>query len=60
MQVEGETTSKLFSINLNAGTTNQPQGPATLVGVVGAGEADPGDGDRPAADPVQDRELYGK
>ena len=38
MQVEGETISKLFSINLNAGLTNQPLGSATLVGTVGGGE----------------------
>ena len=38
MQVEGETTSKLFSINLNASTPNQPRGAATLVGEVGGGE----------------------
>ena len=38
MQVEGETTSKLFSINLTAGLTNQPLGSATLVGTVGGGE----------------------
>jgi hypothetical protein len=38
MQLAGETTSKLFAINISAGTTNQPQGTATLVGVVGGGE----------------------
>ena len=38
MQVEGETTSKLFSINLTAGLTNQPLGSATLVGTVAGGE----------------------
>jgi hypothetical protein len=38
MQVEGELTSKLYSINLNASTSNQPQGAATLIGTVGVGE----------------------
>jgi hypothetical protein len=37
MQLNGETTSKLFSINLNPGLTNQPLGSATLIGEVGAG-----------------------
>jgi hypothetical protein len=39
MQLNGETTSKLFSINLNPSTSNQPLGSATLVGEVGT--ADP-------------------
>ena len=38
MQLQGETTSRLFSINLNAGLTNQPLGSAALVGIVGGGE----------------------
>lgn len=35
MQLNGETTSKLFSINLNPSTSNQPIGSATLVGEIG-------------------------
>lgn len=35
MQLNGESTSKLFSININATTTNQPLGSATLIGEVG-------------------------
>jgi hypothetical protein len=38
MQLDGETTSKLFAINLHAGLTNQPLGSATLIGTVGAGD----------------------
>ena len=38
MQINGEVTSKLFSINLTAGLTNQPAGGATLIGTVGGGE----------------------
>lgn len=38
MQLNGETSSKLFSINLTAGLTNQPQGGATLIGTVAGGE----------------------
>jgi 3D (Asp-Asp-Asp) domain-containing protein len=38
MQLEGETTSKLFSINLNSGLTNQPIGAATLIGTVGTAD----------------------
>jgi hypothetical protein len=38
MQLEGETTSKLFSINLNAGLTNQALGSATLIGTVGTSD----------------------
>jgi hypothetical protein len=38
MQVNGEVTSKLYSLNLTAGLTNQAQGSATLIGTVGAGE----------------------
>lgn len=38
MQLNGETTSKLFSINLQAGLTNQALGTATLIGTVGSGE----------------------
>jgi hypothetical protein len=38
MQIQGETVSKLFSINLTAGLTNQPAGGATLIGTVGGGE----------------------
>jgi hypothetical protein len=39
MQLEGETTSKLFSINLQAGLTNQALGTATLIGTVGTTDA---------------------
>lgn len=38
MQLTGEATSKLFSINLNAGLTNQALGTATLIGEIGGGE----------------------
>ncbi len=38
MQINGEVTSKLFSINLTAGLTNQPVGGAALIGTVGGGE----------------------
>jgi 3D (Asp-Asp-Asp) domain-containing protein len=38
MQLNGETTSKLFAINLHAGLTNQPIGSATLIGTVGSGD----------------------
>jgi hypothetical protein len=37
MQLNGETSSKLFSINLTAGLSNQPVGSATLIGTVGDG-----------------------
>src|SRR5262245_19791155 len=38
MQLEGETVSKLFQINLGPATPNQPTGTATLIGTVGGGE----------------------
>ena len=38
MQINGETASKLFAINLTAGLTNQPVGGATLIGTVAGGE----------------------
>lgn len=38
MQLEGETTSKLFSININGPLTNQGFGSATLVGEVGTSD----------------------
>jgi Domain of unknown function (DUF4394)/Calx-beta domain len=38
MQLEGESNSKLFSINLNSGLTNQPLGSATLIGSVGTSD----------------------
>jgi hypothetical protein len=38
MQLEGETSSKLFSINLNSSTSNQPLGSATLIGIVGTSD----------------------
>jgi hypothetical protein len=38
MQLNGETSSKLFAINLHAGLTNQPIGSATLIGTVGTGD----------------------
>ncbi len=38
MQLQGETVSKLFQINLAAGLTNQLRGAATLIGTVGGGE----------------------
>jgi hypothetical protein len=38
MQLNGDNVSKLFSINLTAGLTNQPVGTATLIGTIGHGE----------------------
>lgn len=38
MQLNGETVSKLFSINLSTGLANQPAGSATLIGTIGGGE----------------------
>jgi len=38
LQVQGETVSKLFAINLVSGLTNQPLGGATLIGTIGGGE----------------------
>lgn len=36
MQLQGETGSKLFVINLQSGLTNQPAGGASLVGTIGS------------------------
>lgn len=38
MQVQGETFSRLFQINLSGSLTNQPLGQATSIGRVGVGE----------------------
>ena len=39
LQLQGETVSKLYSINLNTtGLTNQPQGGAKLIGTIAGGE----------------------
>ena len=38
MQLQGETVSKLFAINIQAGLTNQGPGTATLIGTVGGGQ----------------------
>jgi Domain of unknown function (DUF4394)/Calx-beta domain len=38
LQVQGETVSKLFAINLGPSTPNQPTGFATLIGTIAGGE----------------------
>ncbi len=38
LQVQGETVSRLYSVNLNPTTPNQPTGAATLVGAIAGGE----------------------
>ena len=38
LQLQGDTVSKLYSINLNPGLTNQPQGGAKLIGTIAGGE----------------------
>jgi hypothetical protein len=38
LQVQGETVSKLFAVNINTATPNQPTGAATLIGTIGGGE----------------------
>jgi hypothetical protein len=39
LQLQGETVSKLYSININStGLTNQPQGGAKLIGTIAGGE----------------------
>ncbi|MCI0358898.1 MAG: DUF4394 domain-containing protein [Planctomycetaceae bacterium] len=38
LQVQGETVSKLFAININPTTPNQPTGAATLIGTIAGGE----------------------
>jgi hypothetical protein len=38
LQVQGETVSKLFAINLVSGLTNQPLGGATSIGTIAGGE----------------------